>query len=375
MRTSTRIAAIGAATLGVAGVLAAPAVAAPAHSHSEAVFVETDNLHANTVIAYARHADGTLHRAGSYRTGGVGGQLTGSVVDHTASQGALTLDPANHLLYAVNAGSNTVTVFSVHGTALHRVQVVASGGSFPVSVTAWGNDVYVLNARGGGSIQGFRRTGDHLTKVAAWHRELGFDPAMTPEFTSTPGQIAFTPDGSKLVVTTKGDSSSFDVFAVGAQGKPAAKPVVTADPENVPFAVSFDKAGDVVAAEAGPNNVATFRLAANGTLHLIARHGTGQMATCWVTVVGRNVYAANAASATISRFTLGPKGGLIAEGTKKTDPGAVDVAASSDGHFLYEQTGAKGIVDEFRIGPNGGLTALGSVTVPGAVGGEGIVAS
>jgi len=38
------------------------------------------------------------------------------------------------------------------------------------------------------------------------------------------------------------------------------------------------------------------------------------------------------------------------------------------------QAGANGVVDGYRIGSDGTLTATGSVTVPGAVGGEGIVA-
>jgi hypothetical protein len=39
------------------------------------------------------------------------------------------------------------------------------------------------------------------------------------------------------------------------------------------------------------------------------------------------------------------------------------------------ETGAKGIVDEFRVGSGGSLTEIGSVTVPGAAGAEGIAAS
>ena len=49
-------------------------------------------------------------------------------------------------------------------------------------------------------------------------------------------------------------------------------------------------------------------------------------------------------------------------------------SASADGQFLYVQTGANGIVDEFHVNGNGTLTEVGSVTVPGAAGGEGIVA-
>jgi hypothetical protein len=53
----------------------------------------------------------------------------------------------------------------------------------------------------------------------------------------------------------------------------------------------------------------------------------------------------------------------------------VDAATSPDGRFLYVQTCANGIVDEFRLNPDGSLQPIGTVTVPGAVGGEGIATS
>ena len=59
-------------------------------------------------------------------------------------------------------------------------------------------------------------------------------------------------------------------------------------------------------------------------------------------------------------------------GATGTDPGTVD--AASNGQFLYVQAGKNGTVDEFRVNANGSLTAIGSVTVAGAAGGEGIVA-
>lgn len=76
------------------------------------------------------------------------------MVDHLASQGSLTYDPRSGELYAVNAGSNTVSAFSVRGDHLTLEQVVSSGGTFPVSVAARGDLVYVANALGGGSVQG-----------------------------------------------------------------------------------------------------------------------------------------------------------------------------------------------------------------------------
>src|ERR1039458_2098702 len=103
------------------------------------VFVQTDNVAGNQVVAYDRAANGALTLANTYDTGGLGGVLNGSHVDHLGSQGSLTYDSAHSLLYAVNAGSNTVSVFSVRGDQLRLRQVVASGGTFPVSVAVHGD--------------------------------------------------------------------------------------------------------------------------------------------------------------------------------------------------------------------------------------------
>jgi DNA-binding beta-propeller fold protein YncE len=108
----------------------------------------------NAITVYDRTAVGTLRAAAAYSTGGLGGALGGSVVDHLASQGSLAYDGTRGLLYAVNAGSNTVTVFSADGDRLIRRQVVSSGGAFPVSIAVHGNLLYVLNARDGGSVHG-----------------------------------------------------------------------------------------------------------------------------------------------------------------------------------------------------------------------------
>lgn len=383
MRTITRVMTVGAVATATVTLLLAPASAVPSHRHgrwhgprhSGAVFVQTDNLNGNTVVSYRRAGDGSLTREGVYPTGGRGGRLAGSVVDHTASQGSLAYDRTRHLLYAVNAGSNTITVFRVRGDRLTRLQVIGSGGEFPVSITFHRGLLYVLNARDGGTVQGFLRVGDRLVRVGFWHRELGFPAQPSQEFVSTPGQIAFTPHGSKLVVTTKADGNSIEVFAIGWFGRPATNPVITSDPGNVPFAVAFDRANRLIVADAGGNTVASYAVHRDGTLGLLARRATGQAATCWITSVGRTVYVSNAGSASVSAYRVTRSGALVGLGRTMTDAGTVDSAASTNGRFLYVQAGKVGTVDEYAIGRNGSLTEIGSVTVPGAVGGEGIAAS
>ncbi|RIX28661.1 lactonase family protein [Amnibacterium setariae] len=379
MHTSSRIALAAAAAAALVAGGAATANAATAspdlHGHHRVagtVFVQTDSTAHNSVVAYDRLSNGTLRPAGSYRTGGTGGALDGSVVDHTASEGSLVRSGSS--LFAVNAGSNTVTSFAIRGDRLVHRHEVSSHGQFPVSVTAHGNRVFVLNARDGGSIQGYLHHAGRLIAVPSWHRTLGLDPNATPEFTHTPAEIAFTPDGSKVVVSTKGNTSAFDVFGFGHAGL-AAKPVVTALPNDVPFGFSFDHRGALVTSEAGPNAVASFTVNQDGTLTQRSSVATGQKASCWIVIDGHHVYASNAGSGTVSGYSLGRNGSLTSTGTTATDAGTVDAAATRDGRYLYVQTGAAGIVDEFAVATNGALRNIGAVTVPGAIGAEGIVAS
>ena len=235
--------------------------------------------------------------------------------------------------------------------------------------------MYVLNAEEGGSVQGYAVSSGRLVPIPGSSRALGLNPTETPQFTHTPGQVAFSPDGSQLIVTTKANGSDIDVFGVSPFGRLSKTPVVNSEPGAVPFAVTFDQEGNLVVAEAGTNSLASFALGGNGTVTQLDSVPTGQEATCWVARAGRHFYVSNAASASISNFQSSEGGQLLTFlGNTETDPGTVDAAVSGDSRYLYVQTGGAGVVDEFAIGAQGALSKIGSITVPGAVGGEGIVA-
>lgn len=342
-------------------------------SQDSVVFAQNDAATGNTVYAYQRAVDGSLQQVGAFATGGRGGALAGSVVDHLASEGSLVYDASAHLVYAVNAGSNTVTVFGVSGDRLIRRQIIASGGQFPVSIAVHDGRVFVLNARDGGTITGFIQFGGHLFPVPAWTRTLGLNPLQTPEFTSTPAQISFTPDGSKLVVTTKNGANTVDVFPVGLLG-PSVRPMVNSLPGTVPFGFGFDSAGHLVLSEAGPNSVASFAIRGDGELTQLSSVATGQAATCWVVTRGDFSYVSNAGSGTVSIYRSDAGGALTSLGAVAADGGTVDAAVSGDDSTLYVQNGLHGVLDSFRIAPNGSLDKTASVTVPDAIGGEGVAA-
>jgi len=130
----------------------------------------------------------------------------------------------------------------------------------------------------------------------------------------------------------------------------------------------------MVIAGPGTNALDTFALTPDGTASLLSSVGTGQAATCWVAPAGPFLFAPNAGSATESGYTSSPSGQLTLLGTTGTDAGTTDASAAADGRFLYVRAGAAGIVDEFAVGQEGSLIPIGSVTVPDAAGGEGIVA-
>lgn len=341
-----------------------------------AVFVETDNPSHNQVVAYARADDGTLSFAHAYNTAGRGGQLNGSVVDHLASQGGLSYDAANALLFAVNAGSNNVSVFSVSGDQLKLRQVLPSGGTFPASVAVDGGLVYVLNALSA-NVSGFRITpsGHTLAPIPGSRRSLGLTiPTDGTQFVNTPGEISFSPNGSQLVVTTKANGNDIDVYAVNADGTLSTSPFVNAQAAGTtPFAVSFDSSGDLLVSNAG-GSLASFTLNGDGSITAIDSAPTNQSATCWVAQAQGFFYTSNAGSGTLSGFSdsAGTLGFLA---DTSTGGGTIDASPSSDGQFLYVQAGGADAVDAFSVSSSGTLSPDGSVTVPGGYSGEGIFAA
>ncbi len=343
-----------------------------------AVFVLTDDLARNSVIAYDRSADGHLTRAATYATGGTGASVAGAVVDPLASQGSLTLDRRHGLLFAVNGGSDNVTVFGVDGSRLVRRQILPTHGDLPVSVGVSGDLAYVLNARDGGSITGFRITGRHVEPLSGSTRALNLAPNTNPEFLQTPSQVAITPDERFAVVATKTHGTLL-VFPLNDHGRPTASPVVTPS-GTVPFALSFDRAGHLLVVDA-TGFASSYTVKRNGSLALISQVGpTGQSAACWTVFVRGTLYAANAGSNSITAFKVHRGQLRISDPTAAaTGAGPVDMAASRNGRFIYQLTGGSGRVNQYRRGSDGSLALIGTAdTGLGAASGkpiEGIAAS
>jgi 6-phosphogluconolactonase len=349
---------------GLAIGLALPTLsnAQDAEKHSAgAVFVMTNAVDKNEVIAYRRASDGTLQEAGRFSTGGRG---SGGNNDPLESQGSLRLSEDHSLLFAVNAGSGSVSVFSVHGSQLSLVDKVISGGSEPNAVAQHGNLAYVVNVGGSSNVVGFRLDNGRLMQIPNSTRFLSTN-------SSGAGGLAFSPDGRFLVVIER-LTNDIDVFTV--QGDSTLSPIVV-NPSAGPgaFSVSFAPNGAALVSETGPSGVtngsaiSSYEIAANGTLSPISTSvPTLGAANCWNVVApdGSFVYTSNAGSSTISGFAIANTGVLTAlPGTvvasNPEGSGNLDIAVSSDGRFIYTLNSVAGAIGIFSVQKDGTLLNVG----------------
>jgi 6-phosphogluconolactonase len=354
-------------------------LAASDKSHlTHAVFVMTNNADANQVIAFQRDPNGTLDDPHSYGTDGRG---SGGTVDPLASQGSLTLSTDGAWLFAVNAGSGSVSVFRVNGAKLELTDRVATEGSEPNSVAQFGSLVYVLNTAGSSSVVGFNFTNGRLVRIPNSLRLLSGNAVAS-------GSVAFSPDGQFLIVTEKA-TNNLDVFKVQSDGS-LSQATITKSVGPGAFSASFTRNHVAVVSETGaggPNSsaISSYSVQSDGTLTAISSSvPTLGSANCWnvVTPDGRFVYVSNAGSGSISGFAIGSGGTLTPlPGTilalNPTGSANIDIAVSSDGKFLYTLNAGTGAVGIFAIQPtNGTLTELGTAgSLPAAAGLNGIAAN
>jgi 6-phosphogluconolactonase len=343
-------------------VLAIAVPAASAASRNAAVYTITNAPTGNGVAAFSRGANGSLTLVATYAAGGNG---TGA---NLGSQGAVALSENGKLLFAVNAGSDSISEFAVREDGgLNLLSTFSSNGALPTSLTIHKNLLYVLDAGGAGSITGYKIDGQGGVELLA--------TSTQPLLGSGPAQVAFSPNGSELVVTEKG-TSTLDTFVVGPHGY--AQPGVSSPSAGgTPFGFQFDSLGRAFVSEAA-GSASSYTVDASGAHTISGAVVTHQAAPCWLVVTpnGSWAYTANAGAGTISGFSIAADGSIAlldgsgATGTFGAGSHPLDEAVSSDGQFLYVLVDGHHTIGGFRINADGSLTALGEVgTLPaGAVG-------
>ncbi len=361
-----------------------------------AVFSMSNSPHGNSVVAFSRAVDGTLRRVGSFPTRGRGsggfedtanGLVLGSARGESAPNNLLS---DTRLLFATNAGSDTISVFRVQRHGLKLVEVQRSFGTKPVSITINRGIAYVLNS--GETVDGLvppNCASGHLPAIT------GFRVAATGQLTHIPGstrllsrqadsgcaQVSFNPSGKVLVVTertakTAGQAADDEgvilTYRVRHDGTLGHKRIYDATGQG-PFGFTFNKQGALLTSEqfdgmAGPGRgaAAGYRLNDDGTLVPTSRSvHNGGTDTCWFVITdnGKYGYATSFfGTGRISSYRVGSDGSLrLLDATAadvEVQPGASDLSLSRDSRFLYQLNSFEGTISTFMVGADGSLRLI-----------------
>jgi len=339
---------------------------APRNFQAGAVYVLTNQVD-NTVAVFNRDAFGMLTSAGEFSTGGAGDpvpQGTDPATDPLASQGALMLDQGHQFLFAVNAGSNQISVLNIAQSNLDLVDVIDSGGIRPISLTVHDNLLYVLNEGGTPNITGFT-VGDDGTLMPL----AGSTQPLIGGTAADPAQVNFNPDGTLLVVTEKA-GNRIDTYTIDENGLPSA-PIDNASNGMTPFGFAFNNPGFLVVSEAfggTPNGSAASSYSAgdDGVLSVVSGSvSNSQTASCWVVITnnGHTAFVSNTGSGTISSYALTSNDGTLTlvhsiAGDVGANSAPIDMALNVSSQYLYVLDGGLQSVVSFHVEHDGSLTLV-----------------
>jgi 6-phosphogluconolactonase (cycloisomerase 2 family) len=357
------------------------------------LYSQTNGLSGNQIVVFDRYADGSLKKAQLVSTGGKGGAQEqpgcSAMCPQLDTDSEVVATPDGSLVFAVNAGSNTISAFRPMTNGLKLVDQVPSEGAFPFSLTTHGKELYVLNTDSR-SIAGFTfSSSGMLTPIAG-----SVQPLTSDAMPGLSRQIGFDQTGKVLVVTLL-EPAELDTFVVGAGGAagPASETPSTA---TLPFGFAFDKQDQLVLSQAVsmtmPGNTATYSVSTStGALTPIDTVGSNGAAPCWAVVIPgqRFVFVVNTgdgapSGATVTTYSLSPSGALTFVGLSPPISGELlktDEYVTRDGRYLYvighqgshTEGATDSYIDEYKIATNGTLKFIGATPSAGlAVGLDGL---
>jgi 6-phosphogluconolactonase (cycloisomerase 2 family) len=323
---------------------------------SGAVYVQT-NAAPNEVIAFRRAADGSLDRLGSVATGGDG---DGS--PHLQSQGSLTLTRDGRHLLVTNAASDDLSVFSVDADGSIELRDRVHTGATPRSVAEHDGLVVVLNT-GEPGLASFRLNDEGISAVEGGEQKLAASDA-------DPAQVAFSPDGSMVVITQRGTDSivTYEVTPEGTFG--ASREIASEGP--TPYGFAFTSGGTLVVTEAfraekGAAAASSYAIVDGSLEPRSASVGNGRSEICWVVVTpdDRFAFATNFADGAVSRFAIASDGSLSLDDatagiSEEGMTGLRDEDLSGDGRFLYALDADGGRIYGWSVDADGTLEPVGS---------------
>lgn len=336
-----------------------------ANSNSESnsvghVYTLSNQTAGNRVISYSRSDDGKLEWEASYASGGNG---TGGGLGNQDAVIIASLGDKNFLL-AINAGSNSVSSFSINDNGLQLLSTISSGGMKPVSIAEYGEIVFVLNGGGTNNISGLTLDNNGmLHSIANSTRPLS-------AASTGPAQVSFVNEGNVLVITEKA-TNKIITYTVDVNGIPGSMHSITSS-SATPFGFATGRNGTVFVSEAvggapGASVLSSYLIGYNGAITLVdGSVGAGQSAACWVVINnnGKFAYTTNTANNNISTFGINNSGDISVTQaiSATTQAGPIDAALSNNSKYLYVLNGGAHSIQVYAAGNDGSLSMVQTVT-------------
>jgi 6-phosphogluconolactonase len=323
---------------------------------ASAVYVQT-NAAPNEVITFRQAGDGTLELIGSVATAGDG---DGS--PHLTSQGSVALTRDGRHLLVTNAASGDLSVFSVATDSSLELLARVHTGHAPKSVAEHDGVVVVLNT-GQPGLRSFRLHAEGIAPVEGGDQALATSDA-------DPAQVAFSPDGSMIVITERG-TDSIVTYAVAPDGTFGLSQTI-ASQGPTPYGFAFTSGGALVVTEAfraekGAAAASSYALVDGSLVPRTSSVGNGRSEICWAVVTpdDRFAFTTNFADGAVSRWAITADGSLLLEDATagiavEGMPGLRDEDLSSDGRFLYAIDADGGRIYGWSVDTEGSLGPLGS---------------
>jgi len=367
----------------------------------------------NQVAAYSRDENGTLSLLGVYDTGGVGENIRNSGANPLASQDPLIVSKDRRFVFAVNAGSESISSFTINDDfSLEPADLnVPTGGSVgaqnPVSLTQYQDLLYVVNT--GNFVD---ENGDEATTLPQDRNRvnssiigfrIGDDGSLTelegselPGYGANAGSIEFSDTGTDLYITERRTNDIVHVrledgIALrydGGEVRTTRIPSITAQPFGTDLYPI--EGGSILLVSEGNNGAAglsalsSYRIEDSGALTGISLSSgvegdplaTDHTFGCWVEFVetpnGDFAYVSNTPDGVITSFAVGDEGALTrleaSAGTTGIDGddtqngvGVLDAEIAYP--YLYQVVNNDGRIAQFEIQADGSLERMTEVEI------------
>src|SRR6266404_218123 len=315
----------------------------------------------NAIAAYERNPEtGELIFLGVYPTGGRG---AGRLVD---SQSPLVASADGRLLFAINAGSDDISVLATRedGSLEPVGPPVPSRGVAPASLALGNNFLFVAN-------KGDAVNPPNYSSFVVDERDgmlTRIKRRIILAIGDNPTHVVLNREGTTLIGVRFG-SGGIDSFLVSPRGKLAQ--IASLNNQRGPFAAVFDPvAGDqVLVADARLPGAALYRVSSDGSLSARAAVSNApERAACWIVAHpdGSRVWVSNTGTNSLSLYAIGAGGALSLEGTHSTAAFGrtpFEIALDSGGDFLYQLNIGAGRPNIHALRLTGGTTDAGLVDV------------